>query len=139
MGALADVKREWRHFRNDEPGTRFTNHRERMKHRSRAHSAIALTVGVMLLAGGVVLLFVPGPGLLLIAFGLGLIASHWARLAAVLDRSEPRLRAVGRRAKRRWNGMTGRAKLGVILCIGACAAAGLMFMWRFVVSAYLLG
>src|SRR5262245_13074391 len=85
-GLLAEVKQEWKRFRDDRPGERFANHRERMKDKPRGHSLLALLFGVALVGGGVVLLFVPGPGSLLIVFGVALIASHSRRLSHLLDR-----------------------------------------------------
>lgn len=101
MGALADVKREWKHFRDDAPGERFCNHRERMKEKSRAHSVVALIAGIVLVAAGIALLFLPGPGSVLIVFGVGLFASHSERLASWLDRTEPKLRSRYHRMKRK--------------------------------------
>jgi hypothetical protein len=139
MGALREVRQEWQHFKHDEPGVRFKNHRERMREKSRTHSVVAVGFGVLLLAGGVVLLFMPGPGLLLIVFGLALVASHSRKLSQVLDRTEPKLRRAGRRTKRRWTAMSGSAKVTVIAALAALAVAGMLAMWKFVVSAYLLG
>src|SRR5262245_53526438 len=110
-----------------------------MKHRPRSHSLLAAIVGVLLRAAGGVLLFIPGPGRLLVVFGLALIASHSRRLSRLLDRAEPWLRSLARRVKRRWGAMPGRAKLGVVIGMAAFASAGLLCMWRFVVAAYLLG
>lgn len=92
MGALADAKREWNAVYHDVPGERFCHHRERMKLRPHWHSVIALGAGVVVIGTGVVLLFLPGPGTVLIVAGTGLAASHSARLAGWLDRTEPRLR-----------------------------------------------
>jgi hypothetical protein len=139
MGALAEVKQEWKSFKDDEPGERFRNHRERMKEKPRGHSVVALAIGVLLVAGGVVLLFIPGPGSLLIVFGVALIASHSKTLSAKMDRAEPKLRELGRRGKRRWQAMPGRAKLGMILALGLLAVAAGLGMWKYVVAAYLLG
>ncbi len=139
MGVFAEAKQEWRHFRGDPPGRRFEKHRERMQHRPRSHGALALGVGVVLLVGGVVLLFMPGPGLLLIVFGLALVASHSERLSRLLDRAEPALRRFGRHAKLRWQAAPGRAKVGLLLGLASAAGAFLVLAWRFVVAAYLLG
>jgi len=99
MGALADAKREWKQVYHDVPGERFCHHRERMLSRPRWHSYIALGAGVVTIAAGVVLLFIPGPGTVFIVVGLGLVASHSARLAGWLDHSEPRLRGWFHRMK----------------------------------------
>jgi hypothetical protein len=139
MGALAEVKQEWKSFKHDEPGARFRNHRERMKEKPRGHSVVAIAIGVLLVAGGVVLLFMPGPGSLLIVFGVALIASHSKKLSAIMDRAEPKLRRLARRGKHKWQAMHGRAKLGIILALGLLAVAAGLGAWKFVVSAYLLG
>jgi hypothetical protein len=136
---LAEMKQEWKHFKHDEPGHRFMHHRERMQHRSTAINAIGLVLGIALLVGGVVFCFLPGPGTVLIVFGLALVGARWARMARLMDRAEPKLRHFFHRQQHRWNGMSGKAKLSVMLGLAAVAAGACLFMWRFVVSAYLLG
>ncbi len=139
MGVFAEAKQEWRRFRSDPPGRRFEQHRERMTHRSRSHSVLAVGAGFVLLAGGVVLLFIPGPGLLAIVFGLALVASHSQRLSSLLDRTEPALRRFGRKSQRRWHAMPARAKLGILFGVGALAGACTLAMWKVAVAAHLVG
>ena len=139
MGALANVKHEWKCFKDDRPGERFSNHRDRMQHRSRSHSLIAIVLGVFLLAGGFVFLFIPGPGLPLIVFGLALVGSHNKRLAHLLDRAEPKLHAAGHAIKRRWRRMSTGAKATVIASIAALASAGILTMYKVAVAANLIG
>jgi hypothetical protein len=136
---LAEMKQEWKLFKHDEPGHRFSHHRERMQQRSKAINAIGLILGIALLVGGVAFCFLPGPGTVLIVFGLALVGARWARMARLMDRTEPKLRHVFHRGKRRWHAMSGKAKLSVMLGLAAVAAGACLFMWRFVVSAYLLG
>jgi hypothetical protein len=139
MAAVAEMKQEWKLFKDDEPGHRFTNHRDRMRKRSRKLNVLGLVVGIALLAAGVAFCFLPGPGTVLIVFGLALVGARWERMAKLMDRAEPRVRHFGHRQKQRWKAMPGSAKLSVMLGLAAFAVAGLLFMWRFVVSAYLLG
>jgi hypothetical protein len=136
---LADMKQEWKLFKHDEPGHRFTHHRERMQHRSKVINAIGLMLGIALVAGGVLFCFLPGPGSVLIVFGFALVSARWARMARLMDRTEPKLRHFFHRQQRRWHEMSGKAKLSVMLGLAAVAVAACLFMWRFVVSAYLLG
>ena len=136
---LADMKQEWKLFKHDEPGHRFTHHRERMKKRGKAINIAGLILGLALIAGGVVFCFLPGPGTVLIVFGLALVGARWAWMAHQMDRAEPKLRHFFHRQQRRWHAMSGKAKLSVMLGLAAIAAAACLFMWRFVVSAYLLG
>ena len=105
-----------------------------MKRHSRWHSAIAIAIGILLLIAGIVLLFLPGPGIPLIAFGIGLVGSHSKRLSNLLDRAEPRVHAGMRRVLRHWKRLPKPAKTSVVLgCMAFLAAAGLG-LWRFVWS-----
>lgn len=137
-GTLSQVKAEWHKFRDDRPGERFCNHRERAREHSRRHNIVSLALGVLLLAGGVVLLFIPGPGLLLIVFGLALVASHSRRLSEGLDRVEPKLRRSGRRMTRWWRARSHAQKIGLVIGALVIASAALMAIWKWVVAAYLL-
>src|SRR5690349_12986167 len=118
-GALTHVKAEWKLFKHDSPGVRFTKHRERMLHRSKKAKAAAVAAGCLLVAGGGVMLFIPGPGLLVILFGLGLLAAQSPRLARFLDRLEVRARRLGRHLKQRWVALSGPAKGSLLLGVGA--------------------
>lgn len=70
--------------------------------------AVCLGIGVVLAAGGVALLFLPGPGLLLLVFAAALLAGESRTASRWLDRAEPpvarRLQAV----KRRWQRLRAR-------------------------------
>ena len=79
---------EWRRFRADSPGVRFYNHYERAKQASKAKRIVQLLIGLVLVAAGIVLCFIPGPGLLVMVFGFGLLSSMWGSLARALDRVE---------------------------------------------------
>lgn len=136
--AFGHVKDEWQLFKHDPPGLRFSNHRHRMKDRSRTHTAIAVAIGLGLLAGGFVLLFMPGPGLLLIVFGLGLIASQSQRLADWLDHNETRLRRLGHHTMQRWIAMSGAAKVGLIIGMAVAVASAALLVWKLVLGTYVL-
>ena len=137
--ALGHVKEEWQLFKHDPPGLRFSNHRHRMKDRSRKHTALAVAIGIALLVGGFVLLFMPGPGLLLIVFGLGLVASQSERLADWLDRTETRLRRIGHHTMQRWIAMSGAAKVSLIVGMAVAIASAGLLVWKLVLGTYVLG
>jgi uncharacterized membrane protein YbaN (DUF454 family) len=138
MAALAEVKEEWRHFRSDEPGERFRRHRERMQLKSRTHGIVALALGVLLIAVGVVLLFLPGPGTPLIVFGTGLFASHSLRLSNALDRAEPKVRARSHRAIGWWRARS-RAERGLLIAGAILSSTAFMLsIWKWVVAAYIV-
>jgi uncharacterized membrane protein HdeD (DUF308 family) len=83
----------WHQFKDGAPGRRFVDEHDRVVERSRAARIGLVFLGSVLIGAGVVMLFIPGPGLLAILFGLALIASAWRRLASWLDLGELRLRA----------------------------------------------
>lgn len=70
--------------------------------------------GAVLLAGGIVLLFIPGPGLLLIAFGAALIARQSLWLAKRLDRLELVLRKLARKARTLWKRSSTAARAAIV-------------------------
>ena len=84
FGAL---KRRIRRFMTAPSGSRFRAHYERMKTRpSLMRTLIAIGVGLVLLAAGLVMLVLPGPGLLVGTIGAALIAGESLLVARVLDR-----------------------------------------------------
>lgn len=108
------VKREWRAFKHDEPGTRFQHQHDRMQKHSRAIRIAQAAAGTLLTLAGIVLLFIPGPGLLVMLFGLALLAGLSNALAKLLDRAEPPLRHQAKLMRRGWNHLAGAAKVGLV-------------------------
>jgi hypothetical protein len=92
MSVLARFEHEWRRFRDDTPGERFANHRDHVRDRPRKATIARTAIGVILVLIGFVLLFIPGPGLLFLLFGLALVATQSTWLAVRLDRAELWLR-----------------------------------------------
>jgi hypothetical protein len=128
---LDELKKHWRVFRDAKPGKRF----EKL-HDARSDSPppiVFYAAGAVLLAVGVVLLFIPGPGLLLIAFGGALIARQSAWLAKRLDRLEPVLRRYARKT-RTGGRRSSVAVRGAIVTAAAIVAAGAGYagyLWLF--------
>jgi hypothetical protein len=132
MATIALVKQEWRAFKRDQPGKRFENQRRRMRNGPRALMVGQVVLGVLLIAGGGVLLVVPGPGLLFIVFGLALIAGLSKRLAGVLDRMEPPVRRAATATRDRWRALPMLAKVGlgaVAALVVAAFAYGMYRLW----------
>ena len=118
---LDELKKHWRTFRDARPGKRF----EKL-HEARSDSPppiVFYAAGAVLLAVGVVLLFIPGPGLLLIAFGGALIARQSLWLAKRLDRLELLLRRFARKARSVWR-RSSVAVRGAVVTAAAIVAAG---------------
>ena len=127
---LDGVRDEWHRFRDDAPGRRFRNHQTRSQQQSTASRVGRVAAGLGLLAGGVVLLFIPGPGLLLIFFGLALFAGESGWLAGRLDRAEPVVRRRARWLKRRWRRLPLAGKVALVALAAAAAALAAWLAWR---------
>jgi UPF0716 family protein affecting phage T7 exclusion len=95
------LRAEWDRFRADPPGERFCNHYDRARSTPTSVRVIQLVVGLVLVAAGIVLCFIPGPGLLVMVFGLALLAGQSRTTARTLDRIEPSVRRFVRRIKQR--------------------------------------
>ncbi len=113
MSVIDRVKKEWRAFEHDEPGERFQHQHDRMQECSRALRVAQGIAGVLLVLAGIVMLFVPGPGLLVMLFGFALLAGLSRTLAKLLDRAEPALRRQGALMRRGWGHLTRAAKAGI--------------------------
>jgi thiol:disulfide interchange protein len=74
---------------------------------SGARRIVRIAAGFTLLAVGVVLLALPGPGLLTIALGLGMLAADFAWARRLLDRLKT---GAGRLANTRWMRRAGRPR-----------------------------
>ena len=118
---MASIAQEWRTFRGDEPGQRFENHYDRMRQGSRVGAIARMGAGVILLLAGIAMLFIPGPGILVMLFGFGLLGGESKTIARAMDRVEPALREKGRRAKRWWRFATWPRR-AVVIAIAALAA-----------------
>ncbi len=130
---LSQAKKHWRLFERAEPGTRFEKLHD-ARSRSAALRVVVTILGILLVAGGVVLLFIPGPGLLLIAFGAGLLAQQSRWLAERLDRLEILLRRLTSRARSFWKRARAPVRAavvtGVVLAAGAAVYVGYVWLLR---------
>lgn len=127
---LEGLAEEWHAFRDDSPGQRFNNHRRRMRRRSKAVRIGALVLGGVLLAGGIAMLFLPGPGILFAVFGLALFAGQSRFLAKRLDRAEPPIRRRTRAMLRKWRALPRPAQAALIAIAAGLAIAAIIVGWR---------
>lgn len=95
MQAIETVKSYWEDFKAGAPGERFEAFYERRREeRSGAWKGVVYVVlGLGLVAVGAVLLVMPGPGLLVVALGLAIIAGESRIMARGLDVTEVKMRA----------------------------------------------
>ena len=85
---LEALKREWRAFREQRAGTRFRRiHRRRAGRSSgRVMRIVVIVAGAVLTVVGLVMILLPGPGLLTMLAGVALIAGESLMVARQLDR-----------------------------------------------------
>ncbi len=125
---MSALVQEWRQFRDDTPGERFEHHHDRMqKTGSRAGAIARLLAGIVLIAAGLVMLFVPGPGLIALLFGFGLVGGQSKAIARGLDRVEPALRRAGRQAGRAFEQLSTPARIALV-AVAALACAGAAYL-----------
>jgi hypothetical protein len=98
---LAILKKRVRRFMSAPSGTRFRAYHERLQQRPNLmRTLLAVGLGMILLALGLVLLVLPGPGLLIAAIGAAIIAGESLTAARVLDRVDSWLTRAFRRRRR---------------------------------------
>lgn len=95
---------------------------------SRAGALARLLVGIVLIAAGIAMLFLPGPGLIALLFGFGLVGGQSKTVARALDRVEPAMRHAGRWAARAFEQLATPARIALVavatlLCAGAAYLA----------------
>jgi hypothetical protein len=131
MAALAEMKQEWRLLKHDRPGERFDNHRERMDKGPTWKKVVRAVAGFTLIAVGIVFCILPGPGTVGIVLGLALLAGMSRPIARLMDRIEPKLRHVARRARAFWRRSS--TPMRVVLLGSAAIVVGLAAFgaWRF--------
>ena len=90
------LKRQWCELRNGPPGRRFQERYERHRlaraHQSKARRFLQLVIGVWLIKAGIILCFLPGPGIPLLALGAAVLAERSQRVARALDWMELKAR-----------------------------------------------
>lgn len=92
----------WDRFAASPPGRRFEERyrRKSQSERGRLARCGCVCAGIILTILGIFFLFVPGPGIPILAVGLALIAQESAGTARFLDRAELRLRSWLKRFRR---------------------------------------
>ena len=104
---LARLKHQWSAFKRLEPGerfqTQFRRHRQSKAGKSPWMRVLYAVAGIASLALGVVLMFTPGPAVLLFLVAGGLFAMQSLAVARALDWSELRARAALKSIRKRFS------------------------------------
>lgn len=81
------LREHFRGFLASRSGTRFRRHHRRRQVRPHLlHTILAVGGGLLLIVAGIVMLVLPGPGLLVMVIGAALIAGESLLVARLLDR-----------------------------------------------------
>jgi hypothetical protein len=131
--ATASLKKDFRDIKRGRPGHRFQDH---YKHEHRAHGTRRsrgrlwrLVVGIALLLVGVVLCFIPGPGLPFIFLGGALLAAESLVVARIMDWLEVRVQAIRHWGIRHWKKLPlwGRIIVGALFVSGSIGSMVLTY------------
>jgi uncharacterized protein (TIGR02611 family) len=108
---------------------RVRDRKHHHKQRGRTYRIAFGIAGFSVLASGIVLSlpFVPGPGLLLIAIGLGMLALEFAWAERLLERVLHQLEHAAERAARA--GPTQRLAVAAVVAASAGALVAVAFLW----------
>jgi uncharacterized protein (TIGR02611 family) len=112
-------KQTWRRLKAGNPGQRFQQEFRR-RHgagRSPIQKALLIVGGLLLMAAGFLLLFIPGPGLVFLFAGGFLIAQQSLVAARALDWSEIRLRKLLAWSLRAWRRSSTTLKVLVVVAV----------------------
>ena len=129
-GVFKAIKDEWRRFESSEPGSRFIEYHHRVKEASTASRVARIALGLVLFGAGIVMLVVPGPGILFMVFGLACFGGESAWISKLLDRFELKARAGWRWCKATWQAMHAAGKVAVVLFALIVAAGAAYVMYR---------
>jgi hypothetical protein len=134
MAALKRKTREtWEEMKDDPPGERFQrHHRRRQAEETREGQLKRWTICAALIGVGIVLMFIPGPAVVMFGLAGALLAEDSLRVARALDWSELRIRALVAWCSRVWRraGAAGRAALVLVAAgVAGAGAYGLYWFW----------
>lgn len=135
--ATATFKQQFHELQRGRPGRRFQARYEKAKKGRRGHNTtgriVRLVLGFALMAGGLILMVIPGPGLPLLFLGAGFVATESLWVARAMDRLEVRLRAVWRWIVEHWKRLSlpGKIAVATLLAVGAAAGAFLFYRLMF--------
>ena len=92
LAMFDSLSRQWRTFRRGTPGKRFQKvYESRSKQRGQGDAGrrkMLMIVGIIVAIAGLALLPLPGPGSLVLAGGLLILARESARVAQILDAAD---------------------------------------------------
>jgi uncharacterized protein (TIGR02611 family) len=106
---------------------RLEARRETHKQRSRAYRVGFAALGILILAGGVVMLVTPGPAFVLIPIGLAMLALEFAWAEQLLERSLEQAQIAQEKAAQTTTLQRVLGVLAGLAALAACIAAVLLW------------
>jgi hypothetical protein len=129
---LEKWEKTWKEFESAPSGERFERmYRRRKTSGSPALRAGLIVAGILLIVGGVVLLAIPGPGLLVIAFGGALVAQQFLFVARAFDWLEVLLRKLHRKGLAFWKKATTAVRAAIVASAAVIAAGAAYVAYLF--------
>jgi hypothetical protein len=131
---IGKLKKQWHVFQEGKPGRRFQERYERNREARSERSWFARFlepfIGMAVFLAGVVLCFIPGPGLPLVLIGAGLLADVSRPAARAMDWAEVRIRKLAASGHRWWKRAPTPAKsIVVVLAVLVAGGAALGGFW----------
>lgn len=121
------LPKQWQVLSRGKPGHRFqdryhAHRRNRTKH-GVLHRLGRICLAIVATAVGIVLVFIPGPAIVLFFLAGALLAVDWLWLARLLDWLEVKLRAWWKRGVTRWRKLSPAARLSLAAFAGCLSVA----------------
>ena len=131
---LLALKQQWHGLQRSSPGHRFQNrYASARRQRDRVPTwqrILQLGLAMVLVAAGVVFVFIPGPAILFFALAGAMLASESRAVARGLDWTELRIRSGWHRVERFWTKLSRGGKITFIGLVAALLAAVGLAAWR---------
>lgn len=131
---LLALKQQWHGLQRSSPGHRFQNrYASAQRQRNRVpvwQRVLQIGIAAVLVAAGVVFVFIPGPAILFFALAGAMLASESRTVARALDWTELRGRAGWRRSTRFWTHLDAGGRIALILFGVVLLAAAGFVAWR---------
>ncbi len=132
---IAQLQKNWLFIQGGHPGRRFQDfyrHRQMQRGHRLTFGKIATIVGgLLLMAVGLALIPLPGPGAIISVLGLALMGSEFKPVAQVLDWLEAKTNPSYRFLKKKWERIPGATRMGLELMGGIVGVFAMYFGYMF--------
>ena len=120
------LKENVRQIKHGKPGSRFLGcyrYKQELRHKyGSIYRRIDITLGCIVIFVGLVMVPLPGPGWIIVAAGLAMIAGESETVARSMDRIEVIARRFAGRVRRAWHNKSTAAKTAIALSCSAVAS-----------------